>query len=620
MPEGCAVHELAGTGETAEYRFLAVNPAFERLTGLSAKAVTGRSLREALPEIEREWAEIYERVALTGKPVHFERYFPALGKHLETIAWRPDERRFAMILADVTEQRETAKRLEESEARYRGIVETAWEGVWQIDAEHRTVFVNLRMAEMVGYSREEMIGLPVTYFVDEDVANLAVAALERIRAGHSAPLDCRLRCKDGSQLWVLLSPMPWYDAAGCYTGAIAMVADITERRQAERELQFERAQFLSIFDAIEDPVYVADPRTHEVLFVNRCLRAALGRDPRGGKCYQELQGRDRPCEFCTNPGHLRRRRQVLPLEVQQPRPRPHLRVTDQVIRWPDGRDVRLEVASDVTEGVRAEASLRDAHHLLDTLVQAAPVAIVALDAGLRVRMWNRCAELISGWRAEEVMGRPLAAPARSERDAAIARVLAGETLSGVEFSTTRRDGSAFDVSASAAPLRDAAGRVAGMVIIAIDMSDRKRLEAQLLQAQKLEGVGRLAGGVAHDFNNLLTIINGHADLIMMQIEDGRDPVYENATEIKSAGERAAGLTRQLLAFSRKQVMQPRLLDLNAVVNEAQRMLRRLIGEDIEVVIRSRRTSASVKADPGLLHRRSSTSPSTRATPCRRAAA
>ncbi len=601
MPEGCAVHEASGTGETAEYRFLAVNPAFERLTGLSAAAVAGRSLREALPETGREWAEVYGRVAAAGRAFHFERYFPVLGKHIEGVAWRADERRFAMILADVTEQRETAARLRESEARYRAIVETALEGIWQIDAEHRTTFVNRRMAEMVGYSREELMGKPVTFLVDDDVAHLALAALERIRAGQSVPLDCRLRHKDGSQLWVLLSPTPWYDAAGRYTGALAMVADITERRKAEGELEFERAQLLSIFDAIENPVYVSDPRTHEVLFVNRSLRAALARDPVGGKCYQELQGKNGPCEFCTNPIIFAGGAKSHRWKFHNPTLGRTFDVTDQAIRWPDGRDVRLEFASDITEGVNAEARLRDAHHLLDTLVQAAPVAIIALDAGRRVRMWNRTAELIFGWKAEEVAGRTLPACAGPERDAAIERVLAGDVEPGFEFITTRRDGSALQVSACAAPLRDAAGRVAGMVIIASDMSDRKRLEAQLLQAQKLEGVGRLAGGVAHDFNNLLTIINGHADLIMMEIKDRRDPVYENAVEIKSAGERAAGLTRQLLAFSRKQVMRPCLLDVNEVVNEVQRMLRRLIGEDIEVITTLAPGLGRVQADPGLLH-------------------
>ena len=601
MPEGCAIHELAGTGDAAAYRFLAVNPAFERLTGLGAEAVTGRSLREVLPQMEREWAEIYERVALTGKPVHFERYFPALGKHFEAIAWRPDERRFATILADITEQRETAARLRESEARYRDMVETAWEGVWQIDAEHRTTFVNRRMADMLGCTREEMTGRPVTDFVAEALLAGAPAALDGMRAEQVEPRDCQLRRKDGADLWVMVSPTASYDAAGRYTGAIAMVADITERRRAERELEFERAQLLSIFDAMEDPVYVSDPQTHEVLFVNRSLRASLGRDPVGGKCYRELQRRDEPCDFCTNPIVFTDGGKSYRWRFDNPVLGRTYELTEQVIRWPDGRDVRLEFASDVTEGVRAEARLRDAHHLLDTLVQAAPVAIVALDAERRVRMWNRGAELISGWTAEEVVGRTLPAPARPERDAAIERVLAGETLPGIEFTTSRRDGFAFHVSASAAPLRDAAGRVVGLVIIATDMSDRKRLEAQLLQAQKLEGVGRLAGGVAHDFNNLLTIINGHADLIMMHIEDRRDPLYENAAEIKAAGDRAAGLTRQLLTFSRKQVMQPCLLDLNAIVNEVLRMLRRLIGEDIEVVTALSSCLGRVKADPGLLH-------------------
>src|SRR5207248_11407562 len=117
--------------------------------------------------------------------------------------------------------------------------------------------------------------------------------------------------------------------------------------------------------------------------------------------------------------------------------------------------------------------------------------------------------------------------------------------------------------------------------IARDVTERQQLEEQLRQAQKMEAIGQLAGGVAHDFNNLLTVIIGYSDLAMRRLKT-EDPLRRNIEEIKRAGERAASLTRQLLAFSRKQVLQPKVLDLNEVISELEKMLRRLIGEDIEL--------------------------------------
>jgi signal transduction histidine kinase/CheY-like chemotaxis protein len=126
--------------------------------------------------------------------------------------------------------------------------------------------------------------------------------------------------------------------------------------------------------------------------------------------------------------------------------------------------------------------------------------------------------------------------------------------------------------------------------------ERRRLEEQLRQAQKLESIGRLAGGVAHDFNNLLTVINGYAQLLLRDLKAG-DPLRDSLEEIHSAGERAAGLTRQLLAFSRRQVLSPRVLDLNRVVSEMQPMLARLLGEDVELRVELHAGAATICADP-----------------------
>jgi signal transduction histidine kinase/CheY-like chemotaxis protein len=154
-----------------------------------------------------------------------------------------------------------------------------------------------------------------------------------------------------------------------------------------------------------------------------------------------------------------------------------------------------------------------------------------------------------------------------------------------------------EVSLSSAPLYGDHGEFAGAVRIYVDLTARRRLEEQLHQAQKMEAVGQLAGGVAHDFNNLLTVINGYSELLLAELPRN-SAARELLAEIAAAGERAGALTRQLLAFSRRQVLEPKVLSLNAVVGDAERMLRRLIGEDIRLATRLDPALAAVRADPG----------------------
>ncbi len=164
----------------------------------------------------------------------------------------------------------------------------------------------------------------------------------------------------------------------------------------------------------------------------------------------------------------------------------------------------------------------------------------------------------------------------------------------------RKDGTSFPVEYISTPIRDDLGRVVGAVVTFRDITERKHLEEQLRQAQKMEAVGSLAGGVAHDFNNLLTGILGFADLLLDQLGDA-DPLREDVNEIKKAAERAASLARQLLAFSRQQVLAPQLLDLNTVVTDLDKMLRRLIGEHINLVMVRKPALGQVKGDPGQIH-------------------
>ena len=246
---------------------------------------------------------------------------------------------------------------------------------------------------------------------------------------------------------------------------------------------------------------------------------------------------------------------------------------------------------------------------LADLVRDLADAVIVADATGTICFWNDAAERTFGWREAEVLGRVVQMGSDGERAAwagYFQRAMNGEILDGLELRPLRKDGSPVDLVASLAPLRDAAGQITGIVALAADMTARRQTEqalrdseAQLRQAQKMEAVGRLAGGIAHDFNNLLTVIMGRSQLQLMRLSSD-DPLRRDLNLIEQTSRRASVLTRQLLAFSRKQVLQPEVLDLNALVEGLAPMLRRVIGEDVDTVIVPGSELGTVVADPGQL--------------------
>jgi len=255
----------------------------------------------------------------------------------------------------------------------------------------------------------------------------------------------------------------------------------------------------------------------------------------------------------------------------------------------------------VARRLKAESLLREAHGHLQAVINSSPLAIYTMDARGDVRSWNPAAETLYGWKSDEVVGGPLSLITRDLEDQRDVRdrVFRGETLRGIETTTHKKDGSAVTLSLAAAPFHDASGRVTGVLFIAADLTEVRRLEVQYRQAQKMEAVGRLAGGIAHDFNNLLTAILGTTGLLLDNL-DTQSQTRLDIEEIEKAAKRAAGLTRQLLVFSRKQVLEPHILDLNAVVGDLQRMLVRLIGADVQLQTRFAPELQMVHADPGQL--------------------
>ncbi len=258
------------------------------------------------------------------------------------------------------------------------------------------------------------------------------------------------------------------------------------------------------------------------------------------------------------------------------------------------------ILMDITRWKLAEDGVRRAEQRFRTLLEKSPNGISLLDAEGRVLYSSHAVSPIFGYALDERVGKNAFELIHPDDASEVASVFArlvqnpyGSAAS--QFRYQHKDGSWRWIEALGTNLLDDPS-VSAIVVNYRDVTGRRRLQEQLFQAQKMEAVGRLAGGVAHDFNNLLTAILGYSDMVIEKLPD-TNGVHRYVTQIKKAGERAASLTRQLLAFSRLQVMSPQVLDLNAVVSDMSQMLRRMMGEDIRVQVEPAATLGRVKADP-----------------------
>ncbi|MFI5118973.1 MAG: PAS domain S-box protein [Thermoanaerobaculia bacterium] len=288
---------------------------------------------------------------------------------------------------------------------------------------------------------------------------------------------------------------------------------------------------------------------------------------------------------------------------------------EEPMTFPDGRTIWLRTSKvplrsegdavfgvlgmyeDVTEQRRAAID----RARLAEIVEQASEDVIMTDVDGNITYVNPAFERSSGYSRREVEGQNPRFLKGARRDAKFYTELwqtltSGGVWSG-HFINKRKDGTLFEEEGSIFPVRNHAGQIVSYVAIKRDVTQEVRLKEQLLQAQKMESVGRLAGGIAHDFNNLLTVILGYVELAAGRLKP-EDPSRLELSEIDKAARRAADLTRQLLAFSRKQVLELRVIDLNRVVSNTHKMLRRLIGEDIELVTSLKERLGSVKADTG----------------------
>ncbi|HEX7941981.1 MAG TPA: PAS domain S-box protein, partial [Gemmatimonadaceae bacterium] len=606
-----------------ELRYIRVNESFAAVNGVPIEAHLGRTGAEVVPDIAAAVEPMFRRILETGEPlVNIEVDGALFGRPAETRRWLasvyPVRGRdgsllgIGMVSCEVTAQRRAEEALRESEARYRTLVETAHEGVWVVDQVGTTTYVNPRLCQMLGYAPAELLGRPIFDCMPADAAFQARTLFARRQRGIAEVQELTFRRRDGSELFALVSTSPLVDGDGAFAGALAMVTDITERRRAEQALRESEARYRHIAANAPGVVYQFVYRpdgSKGFTFASEGARALFGvapesilRDP--AALFGLIHPEDR-LEFHASglaavaalvPWRWQGRAVLATGEVRW------VQVASRNERQPDGSIVCDGLLMDVTELRRAATLLEESEARFRLATRATNDVVYDWDITTDEHFWGetliaafgyhpRQIEATNDWWAERV--HPDDAP---RVIASLRGALDGDAAAwSEEYRFRRSDGSYATVLDRGYLLRDEGGRAARMVGSMIDLTERKELEAQLRQAQKMEAVGQLAGGVAHDFNNLLTVIKVHAELALEEL-GVTHPLYGGLHEIHKAAARAATLTRQLLAFSRKQLLQPRVLDLNAVVAELEPMLRRLIGENIDMAAIAHAFGAWVMAD------------------------
>jgi PAS domain S-box-containing protein len=507
------------------------------------------------------------------------------------------------VFHDITDR----KKAEQELARRALILSNVRDSVIFTGLDGVVTYWNEGAARLFGWSAEEMVGRPLTDRYPEAARSSVAAQIAALAAGAEWVGEHEDYRKDGSRVWIDARVTPITDAAGVPVGILGLAHDISDRKRAEAQVRLlDRA-----VQAVTSGIVISDAHQpdHPILFCSPGFERMTGyaRGEVLGRNCRFLQGKD------TDPAALAEIRSAIRdartcdvelLNYRKDGTPFWNRLLTAPVRDEAGRLTHfVGVQTDVTERNRLAAERDALLARLQLHVERMPLACVLFDAGLRVADWNPAAEHIFGYTRCEALGTrllDLVPQSFQEKMAEILRrVRAGDMAAHSVNEILTKDGRTITCEWFNTPLMAEGGAFTGLLCLAQDVTGRKLLEEQFRQAQKMEAVGRLAGGVAHDFNNLLTVINGYGEIVMGSLPVSH-PARELVREIRDAGERAAALTRQLLAFSRKTVLEPKVLDLNALVREMASLLRRLIGEDIELVLELDPGLGRVKVDPGQL--------------------
>ena len=512
----------------------------------------------------------------------------------------------------ISEMDKTQEQLRRNEALYSILVKESFDGIF-VHNGPKIIFANSRLYEMLGYDDGELLGRDHwLVYHPEFHETTRRRAQARLRGQPlSSRFEVKLQRKDGSHFdGEVHAQATRFGEIPCVQ---VWIRDITKGKIAEAALRENEERFRRLSDAAEEGIAI-----HErdiIIDANPALARMFGYKPDEliGRSAKQLAtpeswkaimkhtrtGYDKPYEI---------------VGVKKDGSTFWCQMVGRAYRY-RGRPVRVACITDITRLKTTEEALRQGHEeyrrlyeeskraedLYRSLLNSTADAVVVYDLEGKTQYVNPSFTQIFGWTQEEVLSSRTPYLPDSERQVSLdlfeSLIRDGTPCTGFETKRYTKDGRILDISLSGSRFHDHEKKAAGMIVVLRDITERKRLEEQLRHAAKMEAIGGLAGGIAHDFNNLLTAVIGYSNMLMERMpKEGFH--YDKLTQICRAAERAAGLTQQLLAFSRKQVLDVRVLDLNDVIAGMEEMLRRLIGEDIDLAIVYSPSLGRVKADPG----------------------
>ncbi len=600
MSSGVAVYEAVNDGE--DFVFKDFNRAGEWIENVRREDIVGKSVLRVFPGM-REFGlfEVLQRVYRTGVP---ERLPLALYKDDRISGWKENyvfklpSGEVVAIYDDVTERKR-------NEAKFQLAFDHAAVGMCLTDPNTRRFLqVNEALCQMLGYTSEELLTKTWLDVTHPDDVKESVELVRRLLAGESPKgrLEKRYLHKNGNLVWGEVNTCLLRDELGHPLCFITHVKDITVQKTAEAALRRSEQEKTAILNSMSEYVTFLD-MDMRVLWANRnvTLRLNLPHEEIVGRhCYELRHRRDRPCENCPVEKALRSGR---PEEAEMVFPDDE---SAFIIRanpvFDEGKRLTgiVEVSLDISAIKRTQEALRHGEEFFRSVLENVLDIVTIMDSAILFQYVSPSVTRTLGYLPSDLLGQnglDYVHPDDLERvRAALMRVRTGRRMAQpLEFRFRHHDGT-WRTLESIAVNQLENPVVSGILIVSRDVTALKQLEEQVRQTQKMEAIGRLAGGIAHDFNNLLTAINGYSEMLLSQTAPS-DPIRKDLEEIYKGGQRAAALTRQLLAFSRKQMLDERVLKLNTAISETDRMLRRLIGENIELVTVLQADLHRVKADP-----------------------
>src|SRR5579862_4084348 len=476
------------------------------------------------------------------------------------------------------------------------IVESSDDAILAKNLDGTILAWNRAAQRIFGYSAAEIIGQPITLLVPPDRLDEENAIVERIKRGERVEhFETVRRTKDGAAIPVALAVSPIFGAGGVIMGISSIARDLSELKRVEAE----RRQWADAFETAAFGIAIVDGKTNAIQFANPTLAKMLGtttaelRAMKIGDIYAPderpyLAGLaatiDRTGHLAFESRHQRNDRSIYPV---------HMDVTS--VRDADG-SVRYRIASafDITDRKTAEQQLQETRRqsdellaLLDTLQSTAPIGIAFVDRSYRYVRVNEVLAQTNSFRAQDMVGRTAqeAVPDLWPQIGPIFRAVVEEGKSFINVELRRVMTPGADERfwlATYYPVR-IRQEIIGIGIITVEISDQKRLETRLIQAQKMDAIGNLTGGMAHDFNNLLSVFLGNLGLLRESGVIGLElePLLDDAMD---AAQRGADLIGHLLAFARRQPLQPQRVEINRLVSGVVKLLSRTLGEAIEIVL------------------------------------